>query len=54
MQENPISAVQIWINEQENLVSCHEIPGGRARQFVSTDAFQAFILSLIGESFRFM
>ena len=54
MQENPRAAVQIWINEQEKLVSCHEIPGGRARQFVSTDAFQAFILSLIGESFRFM
>ena len=54
MQENPISAVQIWINEQEKLVSCHEIPGGRARQFVSTDALQAFILSLIGEIFRFM
>ena len=54
MQENPISAVQIWIDEQEKLVACHEIPGGRARQFINTDAFQVFILSLIGESFRFM
>ena len=36
------------------LVSCHEIPGGSARQFASPDAFQAFILSLIGKSFRFM
>ncbi len=54
MQENQTLAVQVWIDEQEKLVSCHEIPGGSARQFASPDAFQAFILSLIGKSFRFM
>ena len=54
MQENQTLAVQVWIDEQEKLGSCHEIPGGSARQFASPDAFQAFILSLIGKSFRFM
>ena len=53
-QEFQTQAVQVWIDEQEKLVSCHEIPGGRARQFINTDAFQAFILNLIGESFRCM
>lgn len=28
MQENQTLAVQVWIDEQEKLVSCHEIPGG--------------------------
>ena len=53
-QEFLSRAVQVWIDEQEKLVSCHEMPGGRARQFINTDAIQALILNLIGESFRFM